>query len=170
MKNITIKTIHGHKCALVKATCHTDEGAMNFGFNYGDDTAAASMKIGRKDFYDTIDEIFPGQVKTIPNVLSCVEDEKWGMKHMPDMMESRPHCCFKVEFESLVIPEELMTEIEVKHGGNPECWDPEKQYETWEDTASLFKEAFGYDLPYLPHCGCVGKMEERWAKEHQAAR
>ena len=165
--NIELITINGHKCAKITSiTCHTDEGAMNFGFNYGDDTAAETTKVGERDFFDICDELFPDGWKNIKNVVSCVEDQAWGKKHL-NCMDEFPHCCYKVEAEAFVYPESLCREVENKFGGPCLCWQLHK-YEAWTELNEFYKEAFGHDIPYIPHCGYVpkGGIEERWASEH----
>lgn len=167
-KNITFKTIRGHRCAVVKSTCHTDEGAMNFGYNHGDDTAADTNRIGRNNYWNTIDKLFPGETWAIAKVTSCVEDKEWGNKHLPRKdMEEYPHCCFKVEAESFVMPQELCDEVVNRHGGPEEVYKyDDKRREMWEEFASLFKEATGHVLTHLPHLGLVTEFEKQWAKEH----
>ena len=166
-KNIEIINISGHKCLKVIGTCHTDEGEMDFGFNYGDDTAAATMSVGNRKFNTVVKKHF-GEYgyKTVPSVVSGVKDDGWGWKHMPGMMESRPDCCYKVVFEDLVVPIALYNELVDECGGHGRAWNTDNRIKTWGEFNKCFKEAFGHELTHLPHMGLVENYHKEWAKEH----
>ena len=166
-KNIEIINIRGHKCLKVICTCHTDEGAMDFGFNYGDDTAFETMKVGNRKFDTVVEKYFgTAEIKTVPSVVSCVKDDEWGWKHMPGMMEDRPDCCYKVVVEYLVIPMALHNELIEACGGIGRAWNTDNNLNTWGEFNKCFKEAFGHGLTHLPHIGLVEKYHKEWAKEH----
>ena len=166
-KNIEIIHIRGHKCLKVICTCHTDEGAMDFGFNYGDDTAFETMKVGNRKFDTVVEKYFgDAEIRTVPSVVSCVKDEEWGWKHMPGMMEDRPDCCYKVVVEKLVIPMGLYKELIEPFGGFGRAWNTDNNLKTWGEFNKCFKEAFGHELTHLPNMGLVEQYHKEWAKEH----
>ena len=162
-KNIEIGKFKGTdwKYAKVRITCHTDEGPMISILNVFDDTADSTMRIGRKKAKGLLDGIFGKHAwRWISSVVSCVEDEKWGKKHMPDVMEFGPDCCFKVVAEALVFPQTMEYEIKKQVGGD--------YIEYWKVLQTYYREVMGKNLNFVPNFPPIpwgDKMRERWMRE-----
>lgn len=165
MNKLEWVTIDGYKCLKVTcATCHTDEGPMYWGYNFGDDCAFETERLGRKNFNDLCDKLFPNGYKFLRKPTACEKDEKWAKKHK-NMLGDRLDYCYKVTFEAFVYPIELSDEIENKYGGRY-CWDL-NQEAVWNELNDLYTKAFGHGLTFLPNVGCFTStsFEAKWAME-----
>ena len=169
---VEVKTIAGMKCAVARVTCHTDEGAMKHGrWNYGDDLAFETSKVGNKSLEDLKQELGEGWSDLIVPV-SCVKDKAWAKKH-PEFFSSDEgrEKCYKVEGVALIISPEMYAHILKESGvGCAAYLNSSNRFDFWKTYRKYWKEATGTELEFYPDPQIIfldefKKAQARWERE-----
>ena len=169
---VEIKTVAGMKCAVARVTCHTDEGEMKRGrWNYGDDLAFETSKVGNKHLADLKEELGDGWTDLIVPV-SCKKDKAWAKKH-PEFFSSdeRREKCYKVEGVALIISPELYAHILKESGVGCEAYlNSTNRFDFWKTYRKYWKEATGVELEFYPDSQIIfvdefKKAQKRWERE-----
>ena len=167
---VEVKTIAGMKCAVVRVTCHTDEGPMDTTWNYGDDLAFETSKVGGKSLTEVKKELGEGWTDLIVPV-SCVKDKAWAESH-PEFFstDERREKCYKVEGVALIISPEMYAHIREEAGIYGFNFNSSNRFDFWKTYRKYWKEATGEELEFYPDPETIfaneyKKAQKRWERE-----
>ena len=167
---VEVKTIAGMKCAVVRVTCHTDEGPMDTTWNYGDDLAFETSKVGGKSLTEVKKELGEGWTDLIVPV-SCVKDKAWAESH-PEFFstDERREKCYKVEGVALIISPEMYAHIREEAGIYGFNFNSINRFDFWKTYRKYWKEATGEELEFYPDPETIfaneyKKAQKRWERE-----